>query len=99
MKMEVNTAQLSADEVAKNKALISKLTATLNIEVIQVNGNNMAAIDPMTNLVASLKQNRGKFTPATGSRIKGRGCGQTSQSCTSDTEEDIEDAINEGAVE
>jgi hypothetical protein len=93
--MEVSVNKLAGHDVTQEQALIKKLNATLNIEIINVNFYTSDTKDPMTNVLAGLRQNSGQFSAATGSRIKGRGCNQTSHSCRGLNEEDIEDTINE----
>lgn len=94
--MEENSTSLAANELSEEQRLINKLNATLNIEVITVNSYGMKKQDAMTNLLVGLSKNKARFAASTGSRIKGRTCGQTSYPCKGMTSEDIEDAINEG---
>lgn len=69
----------------------------LNIEVITVNPDGVVAEDKLSNSLAHFKRSKGKFTPSTGSRIKGRSCGKTSNSCGTIQSDELEDLINEGA--
>ena len=94
--MEENSTTLTANVLTKEQTLINKLNATLDIEIITVNAHTLETKDAMTNLLARLKLSSNRFDASTGSRIKGRGCGQTSYPCKGMNEEDIEDARNEG---
>ncbi|PKG83786.1 hypothetical protein CXF85_09785 [Colwellia sp. 75C3] len=93
--LEENSRKLTASTLTEEQTLINKLNATLDIEVITVNSYSMKIKDPMTNLIVRLKQNSAKFAPSTGSRIRGRTCGQTSYPCKGMSSEDIDDARNE----
>ena len=79
--------------------LVTSLTSTLNMEVIDVTANKLEIQDNMSLTLKRLNKNRGKYTAATGSRIKGRSCGQTSNSCAGKGEADLNDDLNEGEVE
>lgn len=95
--MESNSATISNTKSPQEKSLINRLNSTLDIEVINVNAYSMDSKDAIRNLLVRLKQTSNRFTAAPGTRIKGRTCGQTSNSCNYMTEEDIEDRLNEGA--
>lgn len=101
VEMKESSTMLTANAIAEKQTFIKQLNATLDIEVITVNSYSIETRDPMTNLLVRLKQNSGKFSASTGSRIKGRTCGQTSYPCQGMTEEDIDDARNEsdGAID
>jgi len=90
-------------KIAKNNAsdesLVKSLTATLNMEVIDVTANKVDIQDNMSLTLNRLNKNRGQYTAATGSRIKGRSCGQTSNSCSGKGENELNDDLNEGEVE
>jgi TPR repeat protein len=97
--------QLSAliDQISKSQihdtTLVTNLSATLNMEVIDVTANKVDIQDNMSLTLQRLNKNRGKYTAATGSRIKGRSCGQTSNSCAGKGEADLNDDLNEGEIE
>ena len=97
--MEESSTAHTATDLAQEQSLLKQLHATLNIEVITVSSYSIETKDAMTNLIAKLTQNRSSFIAATGSRIKGQKCGQTSNDCKGWTAEDIEDAINAGLVD
>ena len=97
--MEESSTAHTATNLAQEQSLLKQLHATLNIEVITVSSYSIETKDAMTNLIAKLTQNRSSFIAATGSRIKGLKCGQTSNDCKGWTAEDIEDAINAGLVD
>jgi len=96
--MEISTAALPATAIAQEKALIEKLNSTLEIEVITVNYQAMNLKDAMTTQLARLNQDKGRFLPPTGTRIRGRTCGQTSYPCKGISEEEIQDTRNENPM-
>jgi TPR repeat protein len=96
--MEENSSTLTHAALAEEKSFISKLNATLDIEIITVNHHAMDSKSAMIAQLAQLRQIKSKFRAPTGSRIKGRTCGQTSHSCKFTNEEDIEDARNENPL-
>jgi len=96
--MEENSSTLTHAALAEEKSFISKLNVTLDIEVITVNHHVMDSKGAMTAQLAQLRQIKSKFNAPTGSRIRGRTCGQTSYPCKSSSEEDIEDARNENPL-
>lgn len=91
------------EEISKSQshdaALVTSLSSTLNMEVIDVTANKIDTQDNMSLTLQRLNKNRGKYTAATGSRIKGRSCGQTSNSCAGKGEADLNDELNEGEIE
>jgi len=81
-----------------DETLVKNLTATVNMEVIDVRANKIEIQDNMALTLQRLNKNRGKYTAATGSRIKGRSCGHTSNSCSGKGENELNDDLNEGEV-
>lgn len=96
--IEENSSTLTHAALAEEKNFISKLNATLDIEIITVNHHVIDSKGAMTAQLAHLKNIKSKFRAPTGSRIRGRTCGQTSHACKSSSEEDIEDARNENPL-
>jgi len=96
--MEENSSTLTHAALAEEKSFISKLNATLDIEIITVNHHVMDSKSAMTAQLAQLRKIKSKFSAPTGSRIRGRTCGQTSNAYKSSSEEDIEDARNENPL-
>lgn len=96
--IEAHSASLTANAFTQEQALVKQINATLDIEVITVNAYSIETQSAMTNLLTGLRVDRGRFTPATGTRIRGRSCSQTSNSCKSMTEEEFEDRLNETSI-
>lgn len=96
--MQTSAAKLPVTEVAQEQSLIEKLNATLEIEVITVNYQTMNLKDALSTQLARLSRDKGRFRPTTGSRIRGRTCGQTSYPCKGMSEEEIQDTRNENPM-
>lgn len=86
------------NNASSDNASVKAIEQVLDMEVITVNGNQMEALDPMSLTLARFKRNGGKYRAATGSRIKGVSCGQTAYSCSGMSEEDLQEANDEGGV-
>lgn len=91
-------ASLKNTPTPKQADKITEFERMLNIEVITVNPGGVVAEDSLSNSLAQFKRSKAKFIPATGSRIKGRSCGNTSNSCGTINSDELEDLINESAV-
>lgn len=96
--MEAAAPTITAGKTTQEQDFISKLHATLNIEVITVNYHAMSFKEAMTTQLTRLNKYKSRFTPATGSRIRGKTCGKTSYPCRNSNAEDIEDARNENPL-
>ena len=96
--MESSTSTLSQATASQQQDFISKLNASLDIEVITVSYHAMSFKEAMTSQLTRLNKYKAQFTPATGSRIKGKTCGSTSYPCRLSNAEDIEDARNENPL-
>ena len=94
--MEENSTARTATDLAHEQSLLKQLHAILNIEVITVNSFSIETKDAMTNLIAKLQQNRSSFIAATGSRIKGRKCGQTYNDCRAGQQKTLKMQLMQG---
>lgn len=82
------------DSNADNIALWQE---TLDMEVIEVTGYQND-LPPMEAALERFRMNKRQFRSATGSRIKGIQCGQTSSYCSGMSAEDLADAEAEGGI-
>jgi len=94
-KLEAVLVDLKNDSSDK-MASIQSIQQTLDMEVITVNGSQSDALDPMSLTLAKFKRGSDKYRASTGSRIKGRSCGQTAYSCSGISEEELQETNDEG---
>jgi len=94
-KLETLLVELK-NENSEDLANIQSIEQVLDMEVITVNGSKSDLLDPMSLTLAKFKRSSGKYRASTGSRIKGRSCGQTAYSCSGISEEELQEANDEG---
>lgn len=75
--------------------LVQRYTSNLAMEVITINSyNSKLNVTPLDTVLHHFKKNKSRYTAATGSRIKGRPCGQTSRTCSGFGSGDLDNNIN-----